>query len=187
MIKERKTVMKKYYLQVTIDSNLDASTKAVQDCNKILHQNGYEPFEINLFKSGNKYIKKVHNFLAFNHLNKIDEGALLVVPHPLYVNKKYIDILEKVKQKKHIKLAFLIHDLDSLRKLFLNAQDDFEYMDHKMYDISDYIIAHNDCMIDYLVTQGVNREKIHNLHIFDYLCESNNTIKFDRSVSIQVT
>ena len=30
--------MKKYYLQVTIDSNLDASTKAVQDCNKILHQ-----------------------------------------------------------------------------------------------------------------------------------------------------
>lgn len=69
------------------------------------------------------------------------------------MNKKYIDILEKVKQKKHIKLAFLIHDLDSLRKLFLNAQDDFEYMDHKMYDISDYIIAHNDCMIDYLVTQ----------------------------------
>ena len=106
------------------------------------------------------------------------------MPHPLYVNKKYIDILEKVKQKKHIKLAFLIHDLDSLRKLFLNAQDDFEYMDHKMYDISDYIIAHNDCMIDYLVTQGVNREKIHNLHIFDYLCESKNTIKFDRSVSI---
>ncbi len=184
MIKERKTVMKKYYLQVTIDSNLDASTKAVQDCNKILHKNGYEPFEINLYKSGNKYIKKVHNFLAFNHLNKIDKGALLVVPHPLYVNKKYIDILEKVKQKKHIKLAFLIHDLDSLRKLFLNAQDDFEYMDHKMYDISDYIIAHNDCMIDYLVTQGVKREKIHNLHIFDYLCESNNTIKFDRSVSI---
>ena len=181
MTRERKTVMKKYYLQVTIDSNLDASTKAVQDCNKILHQNGYEPFEINLYKSGNKYIKKVHNFLAFNHLNKIDEGALLVVPHPLYVNKKYIDILEKVKQKKHIKLAFLIHDLDSLRKLFLNVQDDFEYMDHKMYDISDYIIAHNDCMIDYLVTQGVKREKIHNLHIFDYLCESNNTIKFDRS------
>ena len=55
MIKERKTVMKKYYLQVTIDSNLDASTKAVQDCNKILHQNGYEPFEINLYKSGNKF------------------------------------------------------------------------------------------------------------------------------------
>ena len=73
MIKERKTVMKKYYLQVTIDSNLDASTKAVQDCNKILHQNGFAPFEVNLYKSGNKYIKKVHNFLAFNHLNKIDE------------------------------------------------------------------------------------------------------------------
>ena len=45
------------------------------------------------------------------------------------MNKKYIDILEKVKQKKHVKLAFLIHDLDSLRKLFLNVQDDFEYMD----------------------------------------------------------
>ena len=54
MIKERKTVMKKYYLQVTIDSNLDASTKAVQDCNKILHQNGFAPFEVNLYKSGNK-------------------------------------------------------------------------------------------------------------------------------------
>ena len=100
------------------------------------------------------------------------------------MNKRYIDILEKVKQKKHIKLAFLIHDLDSLRKLFLNAQDDFEYMDHKMFDISDYIIAHNDSMIEYLVSQGVEREKIHNLHIFDYLCDSNNTIKFDRSVSI---
>lgn len=62
MIKERKTVMKKYYLQVTIDSNLDASTKAVQDCNKILHQNGYEPFEINLYKSGTSISRRYITF-----------------------------------------------------------------------------------------------------------------------------
>lgn len=73
--------------------------------------------------------KKVNNFLEFKKIERIAPGSLLFVPHPIYMNKKYIDILKKAKNKRDLKIAFIVHDLDSLRKMFLDAEADFEYID----------------------------------------------------------
>lgn len=57
--------------------------------------------------------------------------------------------------------------------MFLDAKKDFEWLDNTMYEIADYIIAHNANMISYLIEKGVSRNKIINLKIFDYLTDLN--------------
>lgn len=170
-------MVNKYYLKIQIDESNNASSKAVNDCNHILDTCGVKPYCLNIKKQGNKYIKKVNNFLQFEKINKIKKNSLLYVPHPLYVNKKYIDILSKAKKNRNIKLAFIIHDLDSLRKMFPDAASDFEYIDGKMYQIADYVISHNESMTEYLVDRGVDRNKIFNLEIFDYLTDTSSDAK----------
>ena len=55
----------------------------------------------------------------------------------------------------------------------MDAKKDFEWLDNTMYEIADYIIAHNANMISYLIEKGVSRNKIINLKIFDYLTDLN--------------
>lgn len=177
----------KYYIKMQIGESKNAGTKAVNDCNQILEQNGIKPFELKIKKQGNKYIKKINNYLELKKIEKITPGSLLFVPHPIYLNKKYVDILKNIRKKKNIKLAFLIHDLDSLRKIFIESIDVFEYMDHTMYEIADYIIAHNSSMKQYLIEHGVDEEKIYELQIFDYLTECNpdaKQIKYAKTLNI---
>ena len=152
--------MDKYYIKIEIAESNNASSKAVNDCNDILEKNGIKPFLLKIRKSGNKYIKKVNNFIQINKINKIKKDSLLVIPHPIYLNRKYIDILMKSKAKRNLKLAFIIHDLDSLRKMFPESADDFEYIDKTMYKIADYIVSHNKKMTTYLIENGVEPHKI---------------------------
>ena len=121
-------------------------------------------------------------------IKKIKDNSVLFVPHPIYINKRfYIDILKKTKEKKNIKLIFLIHDLDSLRKMFPESEKEFKHIDETMYKIADYIIAHNSLMKNYLVNQGIDDKKIYELGIFDYLAENNlaeKEIKYSKTINI---
>ena len=177
----------KYYIKIQIDESNNASSKAVNDCNWILEKYGIRPFELKLKKQGNKFIKKIHNYFQVKKINSIEKNSLLFVSHPIYLNKSYIDIISNAKKARNIQLAFLIHDLESLRKLFSEAEEGFEYVDHTMYEIADYIIAHNSSMKQYLIEQGVDEEKIYELQIFDYLTESNpddKQIKYAKTLNI---
>lgn len=163
--------MRKYYLKINVDASKNASSKAVNDCNYIMEMEGYNPFELNLIKGGNGVRKKFHNTLQFAKLFQIPQNSVVVVSHPIYVNKKYLNFLERAKKKRKLRLVFLIHDLESVRKMFPDALEHFEWMDQKMYAIADKIIAHNDKMRDYLVKHGVASEKIVVLEVFDYLAD----------------
>ena len=177
----------KYYLKIQIDESNNASSKAVNDCNKILEDCGIIPFRLDIKKHGNKYVKKINNYLQVKKIGRISRNSMLFVPHPIYLNKRYIDILKDIKQKKNIKLVFLIHDLESLRKMFPDAAESFEYIDNTMYDIADYIISHNERMTEYLASKGVEKDKIFNLQIFDYLTESNldnKKIEYSKTLNI---
>lgn len=179
--------MDKYYIKIEIAESNNASSKAVNDCNDILEKNGIKPFLLKIRKSGNKYIKKVNNFIQINKINKIKKDSLLVIPHPIYLNRKYIDILMKSKAKRNLKLAFIIHDLDSLRKMFPESADDFEYIDKTMYKIADYIVSHNKKMITYLIENGVEPHKIYDLEIFDYLTDvspQDKIIKYSKTLNV---
>lgn len=47
-----------YYIKIQIDESNNASSKAVNDCNKILEECGIIPFRLKIKKQGNKYVKK---------------------------------------------------------------------------------------------------------------------------------
>lgn len=163
--------MKRYFLEISVDNSKDASSKAVKDCNHILKDLGFISFQLNILRSGNKLIKKINNSLQLMKMYRIPKKSLVVIPHPIYINKKYIEFIKNAKEKNDLILVFLIHDLDSLRGMFLDAQNDFEWLDNTMYQIADYIIAHNVNMISYLKEKGVSSDKILNLRIFDYLTD----------------
>jgi len=178
-------VSSKYYLNISIDEVMNASSKAVNDCNSILKSLGFDPFTLNIRKDCNPFLKKVLNGLEFMKLLRLKKNSTLVIPHPIYINKKYIDFLKKAKLKNNLKLVFLIHDIDSLRKIFIDALDDFNYIDKTMYEISDAIIAHNEKMINYLEANGVSRKKVVNLKIFDYLApKAEKEISFSKTLNI---
>ena len=175
----------KYYLNISIDEVMNASSKAVNDCNSILKSLGFDPFTLNIRKDCNPFLKKVLNGLEIMKLLRLKKNSTLVIPHPIYINKKYIDFLKKAKLKNNLKLVFLIHDIDSLRKIFIDALDDFNYIDKTMYEISDAIIAHNEKMINYLEENGVSRKKVVNLKIFDYLAPKvEKEISFSKTLNI---
>lgn len=176
-----------YYIKIQISESNNASSKAVNDCNQILDSHGVKPFYLKIKKQGNRYLKKINNYLELKKIERIDSGAVVFIPHPIYLNKKYIDVLKKAKQKRKLKLAFIIHDLDSIRKMFPEAAADFEYIDHTMYEIADFVIAHNESMKQYLIHEGVNSEKIFDLQIFDYLTEhdpEDKKVRYSKTLNI---
>ena len=176
-----------YFININIVESNNASSKAVNDCNIILKEMGINPFTINIEKEGNKYLKKINNYFQINKIKNVPKNSILIIQHPIYLNKKYIDIIKQAKISKKLNLIFIIHDLESLRKMFSDALEDFEYIDNQMYDIADYIIAHNDEMKKYIVSKGVDSGKIYTLNIFDYLTENNTNnknIKYSKTINI---
>ena len=93
-------MINKYYINIQLDEINNAGSKAVNDCNQILKNNGVKPYTLNIKKSGNKYLSILNKMIEFEKIKKIEKNSLLFVPHPIYINKKYyIDILKKAKEK----------------------------------------------------------------------------------------
>ena len=176
-----------YFINIKIVESNNASSKAVNDCNSILKEMGINPFTINIKKEGNKYIKKINNYLQINKIKKVPQGSTLIIQHPIYLNKRYIDIIKQAKETKNLHLIFIIHDLESLRRMFPDVLEDFEYVDKQMFEIADHIIAHNEEMKNYIISKGVAADKIYTLKIFDYLTDTditNKEIKYSKTINI---
>ena len=176
----------KYYINIKMTENNNAGSKAVNDCNNILKQCGIEPYTLNI--KGEGLLGKINKVFEFEKLKKIPENSVLFIQHPIYINKNYyIDVLKNTKKKKNLKLVFLINDLDSLRKMFPESQHIFEHIDETMYEIADYVIAHNSKMKRYLIEHGVEESKIYELGIFDYLTNinpNNKSIRYSKTLNI---
>ena len=88
----------KYYIKIQIGESKNASSKAVNDCNQILEQYGIKALNMELKTQGNKYIKKINNYLQVKKIDRVESNSLVFVPHPIYLNKKYMDILKDAKK-----------------------------------------------------------------------------------------
>ncbi|MBQ1664193.1 MAG: hypothetical protein II057_06550, partial [Clostridia bacterium] len=103
------------------------------------------------------------------HLGK---GDLLVVQFPSISHCIFLGKLFKELRGRGVTVVLLIHDLEKLR--FIEADVPFKTRVRQSLDESsvlkaaDLVIAHNPIMIDYLVEEGVDREKLVSLDIFDY-------------------
>ena len=58
----------------------------------------------------------------------------------------YLKMLSIIKEKHNVRLVYLIHDLDSLRKIRLDDIELVQKRDTMMYQNADVIISHNGSM-----------------------------------------
>lgn len=99
-------------------------------------------------------------------------GDTLVVQMPAISHCIFLGKLFRELRRRGVRVILLIHDLEKLR--FIEAEVPFKTRVRQRLDESnvlksaDLIIAHNDLMIDYLAGEGIPREKLVSLEIFDY-------------------
>ncbi|MBQ8556980.1 MAG: glycosyltransferase [Clostridia bacterium] len=85
-------------------------------------------------------------------------------------------------QWKGVKLAALIHDLDSLRCV---GGDAARWSDQELLPRFDRIITHNERMSSYLINQGVAEERLVELTLFDYRTDAHCPVRtLEKSVCI---
>lgn len=160
----------KYTIEEYVFNDYNASSKARKDVSHFVLKNGFQ----SLFK--NDKTKIPHNKLAkilmaiklYTKLLLLKKDDILFLQSSLIILKPIL----KIKAIKRFKIIYLIHDLFSLR---YNTQESIkEHSDEIRKDISiiskcDYIIAHNDLMIQRLKEFGCTSYLV-SLDIFDYDC-----------------
>lgn len=161
--------MENYYLHVDGKKANHAGSKAVEDCETILREIGFIRIRAysSFFKI--KLMRKLVKGLQLLRLFFLPIGSVLVIEHPIYIKNRYLKDLKKLKEIRKIKLIFIIHDIESFRKLLKN-EEKYKEKDDFMISIADIIIAHNPKMIK-MINQvyGFPMNKMVSLDIFDYL------------------
>ena len=142
------------------DIKYNAANKAPADINNIL---GLEIVSLTSKFDNNKHIiAKILKYASyFNQIRHISKKECYIIQHPLYIN----DIVSsKLYSKQSI---VLIHDLSGLR----NKNNKWNLNEINKLKLAKFVISHNQAMTDYLISQGIDKNKIVNLELFDYLCE----------------
>ena len=159
--------MKKYYFQFYRKKENHAGSKAVDDCEAILSELGY--IKVPLYeKHSNRFIKCLLWLKEIPAVLTMCSESVAVIQHPIYTHRDYFKTLADIKRLKKLKYVFIIHDLDSVRKILPNYELRAR-RDALMYNMADCIICHNANMHRFLVENGVDDRKIVDLECFDYL------------------
>ena len=150
---------------------MHAGSKAKTDIEQIVHDEfGFEIERIEL-KNNNIVcrLKNIMKKLFFNEKYKNCKSVIIQIPYSgkrIYTNK--------IKNK-----IAIIHDIDGIRKndsVLLKNEIEF-------YKTFDAIISHNEKMTKFLIEKGLDKNRIFNIEIFDYLCDiekKTNNKEFDK-------
>lgn len=173
--------MKKYVLtervwksKNTKTSSFGAGTKAMQDIEKIVVGNGFEPMYIYSYTQKDSFIAHIVNQLwtaaSWMHLAfKIKKDDILLIQCPLHRRQTGRFFAQKIANKKgHV--VSLTHDIEELRQIFKLKKNDIKEFEITLSE-SEFIIAHNYAMKQYLVERGFAENKIIELELFDYLTD----------------
>lgn len=113
--------------------------------------------------------------------NSISYKATILIQLPFVDSTDEVKYLFDLKDKKHIKIIAVVHDVDVLR----GEKDDYH---NKQYEIlktlADVWIVHNNYMINELCKRGFARERMVSLDIFDYLIDDFKDIKDENGIII---
>ncbi len=161
-----------YYLGNLKNDFYHAGNKARKDCETIFKNLNMKEIKLN-YLSLSKFSKKLFYkcidqgiavILNFKFLFKDDFWLFSQFP----VERKWGYLL--FYNLKNIKIVSIIHDLDGLRfKNKEKLEKEIKYLKK-----SKYIISHNSKMTEFLIEKGVDKNKIKNLNIFDYILAENN-------------
>lgn len=166
--------MKKYQIYERMPAEINhAVSKAPADVAEIAKNMGFE--ELYIYKTSNEYDFKSKVQRQFNYFKDwqnaykcIENNSVLLLQHPFrtrqFGREKY---LRRLKEKKSVKIISLIHDVEELRQSLFNDyyKNEFNFM----LSLADIIIVHNESMMNFFVKKGFSKDKLINLHVFDYL------------------
>ncbi|MDR2955864.1 MAG: galactofuranosyltransferase, partial [Prevotella sp.] len=153
--------MSRRYLSKNYKGLGSAGNKAKTDIETILEKLGYK----NAGLKQTSYNSKVLGFLitllgVLKVPFSLKRGDVLVLQYPL---KKYFAFVCNMAHMRGCKVVTIIHDLGTFRRRKLTIEQEIKRLDH-----SDYIIAHNKSMKEWLINNGI-RAMVGELEIFDYL------------------
>ena len=154
----------KCYLSKNYKGLQNAGNKAKTDIEKILQQNGFRNAGLKQTVCTNKILGFIITLLGVLKAPFcLRKGNVLLLQYPL---KKYYCFVCNMAHLRGAKVITLIHDLGSFRRQKLTVLQEIKRLSH-----SDYIIAHNVSMKNWLEQQGC-KIPIGCLEIFDYLSET---------------
>lgn len=185
--------MKKVIIDTSVGESMTASSKAREDILTTSKQNGYDAKLISIDGSTNKFSLLKEIYFTYQKLKKIlddvEDGSTVIIQYPwdsmLY---QYAKFIQKKAQLKNLKTIVLIHDINSIRTNNLGGKIYFKYFvkEIKFLTSFDYIISHNEKMTRYLIEQGIPKNKIYDLGIFDYLTDKSNINDFKNFKSVTI-
>lgn len=167
---EKMDVQRKFFITKIDPKANHAGSKAVRDCDRIMHAAGYRGISIYGERHKSSIVNKILNFSSLFKLFKISKHAQVIVDHPLRIAPYYLGVLKALKRLRRIRICFFIHDFETLRQISNDAS--LMKCDKEMLQIADFLIVHNERMKDYFVSEKQFPEKkIISLGIFDYLSD----------------
>ncbi len=170
-----------YFSEINYRGN-HAGTKARNDAEKVFQDFGGKPLNhrrLVLKEEGanRRIVSNIQNRLGFipfyMDLLKIRHNTV-IIQYPMLSFDIAYDYVEKIK--KHNKVVFLVHDIQSMRRQDEKATQ----KEIDMLNLADGVILHNRFMEKKLREIGLNVKKVYLLECFDYLFD-NKTINKDRS------
>lgn len=182
--------MKKYQIVEVTEKFNHAGTKATADVTQVAKELGFEEIYIHMNSLKKNSFAKVQRQIGYffdwsKCYNQIETNAIVLLQHPFHY-KQFTrnSILTKLKKEKDVKIISVVHDVEELRGFRYNDYYKSEF--NKMLEIAEVLIVHNHVMLDWFVQRGVNRNRLINLQIFDYLQKDISVKKtiFDRSITI---
>lgn len=204
MMSENYNEEQKYLLVEFYGSANHAGSKAKNDIVSILSKNGYRSIDpyafsykfIHLDRGAEQrpsfVVRKIRGlldfflyYLAIKKMYKtLPDRATLLIQYPLYhfLGKKrwLIPVFSSLIYKKQITLQILIHDLLGLR----NQNRKMQSVDLKFLSSASLVICHTENMKDWLISNGIEKNRIKVLYFFDYLHSSKTNLTHQKSEGI---
>lgn len=147
------------------EEKVNASSKARIDIEEILKNKNFIELGVKYKRSKFSPIRVWTKSKALlSSVKKINNGDNIWFQYPPYIFSPIFVIVEKILKKKHCKLFFIVHDIESLR--FENIMK----KDIVILNCADKIIAHTDNMIKILKEHGLKKD-IEPMYLFPYLTD----------------
>lgn len=150
--------MSVFYYSEKYSKGKNAGNKARNDVEVILSRNypKLTPYDVKL---NNRIVRTLKVLRTTFSVSKED---IIIVQYPLPRGLNWLaEVLTKIRN-----IVFVIHDLYELR------MSNFSGVEIRKLRKAYGIISHNEKMTKFLIKNGINKEKIVNLQIFDYLIDN---------------
>ncbi len=181
-----------YYINYKKNQENNAGNKAPDDISKICNELGYEEFLVPSLPNGlSSMLTRLwilfHGPIWWKQLRKkVKKMDVVIYQHPMYGSRLALKMITKIKKDKGCKFVAVVHDLESLRN---GVEGEYQVKsstsniaDNQLLRLFDKVICHNESMQKYLVDKGFDNNKLIDLQIFDYLCDTPyNSQEFDLS------